>query len=50
MKKDLKIGLPEGKWQVLADGESVDLSGKGEVQGTVRVPHTTGLILIRLPS
>lgn len=48
--KALRIKLPKGRWQVLVDGESVDLAGKAEIRGRVRVPPTSGLVLRRIPS
>jgi len=48
--RSLKISLPIGSWKILVDKESVDPDGKQVVTGTISVPHTSGMVLKRIPS
>ena len=43
----LRMELPEGKWQVLADGKDSFLFEKEKIfwKGTVRIPKVSALIL-----
>ena len=38
--------LPAGKWVMLADGERAGLSSLGEFTGSVKVPHTSAVVLV----
>ena len=45
------LELPEGNWQLAADGNTVQesgISGKTQLRGTLDVPAQTGMILFQL--
>jgi len=44
----MTMKLPEGKWQILADGESVNVEGKKAIQNNILVPPTSGVVLKKL--
>lgn len=49
-EEDLALTLPDGRWQIVVDQESVILEGKGDITGEVRVPPTSGMVLKRVSS
>ncbi|MBL7047338.1 MAG: pullulanase [Candidatus Marinimicrobia bacterium] len=44
----MTMKLPDGKWQILADGESVNLEGKKTIQNNISVRPTSGVVLKKL--
>ena len=40
------VTLPKGSWVMLADGERSGLSSLGEYTGTIKVPHTSAVVLV----
>ena len=49
-EKSLKLNLPVGDWQVLADSESIDSEGHQTLSKIVSLPPTSGMILVRSES
>lgn len=48
-EKGLKLKIPGGKWQILADRNRVDENGLGEVEDQIMVNVSSGMILKRIP-
>jgi len=46
-EKELKIVLPNGKWEILVDGEKVDLSNNEILSDKLLVKPTSGIVLIK---
>lgn len=44
---DKTVKLPEGKWNMVVDGEVVNLKGIKQVEGTVVLPGTTAWVLYK---
>ena len=45
--KTISADLPLGDWVILANGVNVNTNGIGNVSGTVSLPPTSGMILVR---
>ncbi|MBC8322571.1 MAG: pullulanase [Candidatus Marinimicrobia bacterium] len=46
-KKSLELDLPSGQWKILVDEETVYLENQRSISGSITVPASTGLVLIR---